>query len=255
MKIHVLSDIHTEFDNFSIPQTDADIIILAGDIGVGDMGFQWALTESDRLQKPLLYVPGNHEYYHHPLSRFSQWLNMTASTNVHELDNTVFQMGNIRFLGCTLWTDFACDGNAICSMNAARFNIADFSVIMHEQMLFTPEDSVRLFEQSYQWLDQNLLQRFAGKTVVITHHAPSNQSVARYHVGSPLTPAFVSNLDAFIRSRKIDLWIHGHTHHNVDYMIAKTRVITNQKGYPDIIDETFDPAQVIDLDGDAFNGS
>jgi hypothetical protein len=38
MKLHILSDLHTEFGDFNPPATDADVIVLAGDIGVGRTG-------------------------------------------------------------------------------------------------------------------------------------------------------------------------------------------------------------------------
>ncbi len=65
MKIHILSDLHTEFTDFSPPDNDADIVILAGDIGVGLGGIEWA---ADKFPKtPVIYVPGNHEYYGHDI--------------------------------------------------------------------------------------------------------------------------------------------------------------------------------------------
>jgi len=35
MKIHVFSDLHVEFADFVTPETNADVVILAGDIGIG----------------------------------------------------------------------------------------------------------------------------------------------------------------------------------------------------------------------------
>lgn len=49
--------------------------------------------------------------------------------------------------------------------------------------------------------------------------------------GGYLSAAFVSSLDDFIKSSNINLWIHGHTHHNVDYVLGNTRIIANQRGY------------------------
>lgn len=61
MKLHILSDIHLEFQEFDPPDVGANVIILAGDIHVKNKGIRWAL---DKLPKvPILYVLGNHEYY------------------------------------------------------------------------------------------------------------------------------------------------------------------------------------------------
>ena len=76
MKIQILSDLHNEFLRNGkknptrkwsavIPETDADIIILAGDIDTGTKGAEWAILESERLGKPILYVLGNYEFYGH----------------------------------------------------------------------------------------------------------------------------------------------------------------------------------------------
>ncbi len=42
-----------------------------------------------------------------------------------------------------------------------------------------------------------------------------------------------SDLEDLIRRFDVDLWLHGHTHHNVDYRVGDTRVVSNQRGYPD----------------------
>ena len=65
MKLHVLSDLHTEFTDFSPPESDADVVILAGDIGVGLGGIEWAARRYPRA--PVIYVPGNHEFYAHDI--------------------------------------------------------------------------------------------------------------------------------------------------------------------------------------------
>jgi hypothetical protein len=83
--------------------------------------------------------------------------------------------------------------------------------------------------------------------VVVTHHGPSVRSIPPYHAGSPLNPAFVSKLDALVESSGVPLWVHGHTHYNVDYKIGSTRVLTNQRGYPDERAVGFDPGLVVEL--------
>lgn len=58
MKIHVLSDLHLETGPYEIPHhMQCDVIVAAGDIGVGTEGIEWLKT----LGKPVVYVLGNHE--------------------------------------------------------------------------------------------------------------------------------------------------------------------------------------------------
>lgn len=42
MKVHVLSDLHLEFSDFVPPTTNADLVILAGDIDTKCRGVGWA---------------------------------------------------------------------------------------------------------------------------------------------------------------------------------------------------------------------
>ncbi|MCB1999889.1 MAG: metallophosphoesterase family protein, partial [Rhodoferax sp.] len=59
MKLNILSDLHLGFAAMEPPRNDADVIILAGDIGRPALATAWAAA----LDKPVLYVPGNHEFY------------------------------------------------------------------------------------------------------------------------------------------------------------------------------------------------
>ena len=86
MKLHILSDLHTEFAEFDPPETDADIVVLAGDVGVGTAGIEWAGRQFK--DKPVIYVPGNHEYYHHDIG-ITDALKSAAPANVHVLDRDV----------------------------------------------------------------------------------------------------------------------------------------------------------------------
>jgi len=109
MKLHILNDLHIEFEDFAPPATDADVVILAGDIGVGVEGLRWA---KDRfLDRPVIYVPGNHEFYHHDLSLIEE-LKAQAPEHIHVLNDDQVVIGGVRFLGCILWTDFALFGEA-----------------------------------------------------------------------------------------------------------------------------------------------
>ena len=56
MRIHVMSDLHLEFGEFTPPETNADVVILAGDIHLGTRGIEWAQrTFGD---KPVIYIAG-----------------------------------------------------------------------------------------------------------------------------------------------------------------------------------------------------
>ncbi len=231
MKLHILSDLHTEFAEFTPPATDADVVILAGDIGVGFDGIEWAARRFPDV--PVIYVLGNHEYYGHDIGLADE-LKAAAPPNVRILANDVLDLDGVRFLGCTLWTDFELygEGEAWSSRQFARRSILDFTSIRSGNRRFTPEDSVDLHETSKTWLVGELKRKIEGPTVVVTHHLPASTSVAKRYANDPLNPAFASELEDVIEKYRPALWIHGHTHVPCDYELFHTRVVCNPRGYP-----------------------
>jgi predicted phosphodiesterase len=231
MKLHILSDIHLEFSDFSPPDTDADVIILAGDIAKVANGIHWSRRTFPN--KPILYVPGNHEFYGTQRLETLAKLNIEAkSCDVFLLDDSEVIIDGVRFLGCTLWTDFLLFGEdqKPYAMRAGLQGLNDFRVI-HEGRLghFSPSHSITLHEKSLAWLKAKLNEKFVGKTVVITHHLPSKLSVADRFKNDLLSACFASELDHLFGM--MDIWVHGHTHDNFDYIINGTRVICNPRGY------------------------
>ena len=231
MKLHVLSDLHTEFADFSPPETDADVVILAGDIGVGLGGIEWAVRRFPKA--PLIYVPGNHEFYDHDIGLTGE-LKAAAPANIHVLNNDTLQLDGIRYIGSTLWTDFKLhgEGEARFTRQLAKELIEDFASIKNGKRRFTPEDSVELHEASKVWLVGELEREFDGPTVVVTHHLPAATSVAKRYANDPLNPVFASRLENVIERYRPELWIHGHTHVPCDYELFDTRIVCNPRGYP-----------------------
>ena len=118
--------------------------------------------------------------------------------------------------------------------------MADFELIRYNGKPFTPADSIRIHEQSRGWLEQMLAQPFDGRTVVVTHHAPSSRSVPPRYARNLLTPAFASDLESLMDEGRVALWVHGHTHDPFDYQVHGTRIVCNPRGYaPDQLSEGF----------------
>jgi Icc-related predicted phosphoesterase len=246
MKLHILSDLHTEFSDFHPPETDADVVVLAGDIGVGPGGIEWAADHWP--DRPVIYVPGNHEYYGHDIGSAAKRLS-AAPTNIHVLNSAVLELDGVRFLGTTLWTDFRFhgDGEAWFARQQAKALIKDFVSIRTGKRQFTPEDSVQIHESSKAWLIDELEKKYDGPTVVVTHHLPAAPSIAGRYKNDALNPAFASRLERLIDKYQPDLWIHGHTHVPCDYEILGTRVVCNPRGYPSESQEEFSPALIVEL--------
>ncbi len=230
MKLHVLNDLHIEFGAFEPPGTEADVVVLAGDIGVGVEGLRWAGESFPGT--PVVYVPGNHEFYGHDVAILER-LRAEAPANVHVLDDEQAEIGGVRFLGCVLWSDFALHGEArqASAMRSASTDMNDFAQIRRGDRAFQPRDALEWHLRSRRWLAERLCEPFAGQTVVVTHHAPSPRSIAPRYAGSPLSPAFASDLESLMETWDIALWVHGHLHDSFDYEVAGTRVVCNPRGY------------------------
>jgi predicted phosphodiesterase len=237
MKIQVFSDLHFEFGcSFDIPDSESDLVVLAGDIDEGVRGVDWAMNQAARLNKPVLYVFGNHEYYHHAFPvLMTQAKVKRAASKLFLLERNQFVYEETRFLGCTLWTDFAYFGSDLVSecMLHASVTMPDYRMIARSGTeMLRPEDTRWVCEQSLRWLLRELEKPWSGKTVIVTHHSPFYTVAHPYFEEDMLTAAFVSRLDYLIRDYPVDLWIHGHTHYNVDQIMGGTRILTNQAGYP-----------------------
>jgi predicted phosphodiesterase len=253
MKLHVMSDLHLSMAGMDVATTDADLVILAGDIARPDKAGAWAR----QIRKPVIYVAGNHEYYNGDLQGTLHELRRhCAYSAVHVLECEAWVFEGVRFLGATLWSDFrvfADDETRQRSMANATALIRDFqriAVDAETRRLFTPQDSQALFDRAATWLETRLQQGFDGPTVVVTHHAPSPQSIHPRFAGSLLNGCFVSDLERLMAAERVRLWIHGHTHDSFDYTVRGTRVLCNPRGYvlKDIGENpAFDPALVVEV--------
>lgn len=248
MRLHILSDLHLEFGAVKVSETNADVIVLAGDIHLGREGRKW--IRQTFPGKPVVYVLGNHEFYRHSLPDLTETLRReTEGSNIHVLERTAVEIDGYTFLGCTLWTDFEVNGDPVLSMRTAETIMSDYMLIdfSPENRTLRAADTIDVHVRSRDWLKQQIARSNAARTIVVTHHAPSPRSEAPHHRGSPLAPAFSSNLDSFVEESGVPLWIYGHTHFNTDFKIGATRVMTNQRGYPDECCRGFDPGLVVEV--------
>lgn len=246
MRLQVLSDLHLEFGDYTPKRTDADVVVLAGDIHQGHQGIKW--THKHFRRQPVIYVMGNHEFYGCDVRPLLEGCRAeTRGSNISLLENQSVQIGGINFLCCTLWTDFKLWPKPAEAMEAARDYLTDFKVIRTSSGRLHPRDTVQFHLNSLAWLKSQLNQNAPERTVIITHHAPSSRSIPPQNSGDIISAAFASDLESLVRASRVPLWIHGHTHHNVDYAIAATRVYSNQRGYPDERLARFEPEKTIEI--------
>ena len=209
MKIRQLSDLHLETGPFTYEDQGEDVVVLAGDIGVGTQGIEFAKT----IPKPVVYVAGNHEHWNADIYENIKAMQAVAKgSNVHFLENDEVSITlnneTVRLLGCTLWTDFGkshCENNPssagttdemqLTLMNIALRRMNDYSKIKakkwwtnaNEKRLkkkfnfvsnsFNPLIAFDMHTKSRAWLTSKLNEACTHKTVVVTHHAPSYKSL------------------------------------------------------------------------------
>ncbi|RYE43860.1 MAG: metallo-dependent phosphatase [Hyphomicrobiales bacterium] len=248
LRLLVLSDLHLDHQPLEVVvdgrriDESADVVVLAGDIDEGLKGLRWARQAFP--DKPIVYVAGNHEFYGKEWSRhIADMRGLAGVLGIHFLERDAIEFEGIRFLGCTLWTDFQINGEdmAQACMQEAQHRLNDYRQIRFSRSssnadlywvrskTIVPVLTLQRHRQSVEWLETQLAKGDPHRTVVVTHHAPHQLSVAPGYVGDPLTPSFVSDLDRLM-GRSV-LWIHGHVHDSFDYVVRGTRVVCNPRGY------------------------
>ena len=242
MKLHCFSDLHLEFGPLQRPRAEADVVIAAGDIGVGLEGIRWLAG----FDKPVIYVLGNHEYWGRDYTDFiDEVWRESGNGNTHLLENESVVIDGVRFVGCSLWADYANGDQQV--MEAAFHGMNDFRHITDNGGPLRPRRLLETHRQSVQWLWHVLAEPHDGPTVVVTHHAPSMKS---WHRG-PLDGymyCYCTDLEGLIHRAAPKLWVHGHTHSTRDYHVGPTRVVCNPRGYHNYEEVAgFDPLKIIEV--------
>ena len=288
MNVQIASDLHLELlrrdprlRSWQVvePAPNAALLILAGDIHQGAAAVEafvdWPV--------PVLIVPGNHEAYESSIQTSLAAMRAAAEgTHVRVLQREVAVIEGVRFVAATLWSDPAVMGEREAAARVALLQtMVDYRLIATDRPGANPQDRLTIDEttghhrRDRAWLETVINQDFDGPTVVITHHLPSQRSIAPRYAGSLSNAGFVSELEPMMGAERVQLWIHGHTHSSFDYTVAGTRVVCNPRGYarglgsnpeqarPTLSFENpeFQPALVIEIksapacDGDGYSST
>ncbi|HSV84134.1 MAG TPA: metallophosphoesterase [Ramlibacter sp.] len=254
MKIQLMSDLHLEAhpDFHPRPAPDADLLVLAGDVGSYQRGsslpgddFGLArFSPRHGWPVPVLFVPGNHEYDALDFDATHARLRaLCDALDIIWLEREELVLPGVRFVGTTLWADFDALPLApgqpepteaqLLKARHKAFRAANYYLEKAAAMRWgRPMLAEGWREQAracQQWLRQALAQPFDGTTVVVTHFAPSLRSADPRYGITPGTAGFCNSLDALLP--RAQFWLHGHLHCQHDYVADGCRVIVNSLGY------------------------
>lgn len=264
MKLQIVSDLHLEFSDVTIPNAGADVLVLSGDIMLAESLYKNVAEDFDPY-KPgamatisrrvsmsarfldflrrvseafphVIYVAGNHEFYHF---RWFQTLEVLKEvcdrfSNVYFLERDCKKIDDVTFVGGTLWTDM--NRNDPLTLHAVRDMMNDYSVIRNDKAGFTslkPIDTAIRHSQTVGYIKTVVEGKADEKFVVVGHHAPSKVSThEKYKNDQLMNGAYSSDLSEFILDHpQIKLWTCGHTHHAHWYYIGETLITCNPRGY------------------------
>jgi predicted phosphodiesterase len=265
MKIALASDLHLEFQDINLKNTEgAEVLILSGDIlvaedlhnhpemdygmyssvNLADLGRRQAtaLRFRDFLKRcsfqfpHVVYVAGNHEFYHGKWKASLQHLRDECAKfpNVYFLERDIKVINEVSFIGATLWTD--CNKGDPLTMHALTDMMNDFRIIRNDELGYTklrPAHIMHRHHQTVGYLKSVLPDMKDKKVVFVGHHGPSSMSThPRYASDYLMNGGYRSDLSELILDNpQIVLWTHGHMHDPFDYMIGTTRVVCNPRGY------------------------
>lgn len=244
MKIWILSDLHRDFEDWApFYAPDADVCVVAGDVGEGlAKSIRW-LHHHVAPHMPVVFVAGNHEFYRHAVDEsFEEARSLQiACPDVNFLEDASVVIGGVRFVGATLWTDYEVmirhSDPALglrWAMDSCFLGMNDHRKIALQKQpwkRWRPQEARMAHLRSRAFIESALAEPHAGPTVVVTHHAPHPASIPERFANDVISSAYASDLTTIIEAGRPDLWVHGHMHDSADYDVGETRVVCNPKGY------------------------
>ncbi|WP_246692121.1 MULTISPECIES: metallophosphoesterase [unclassified Methylobacterium] len=255
MRLQLLSDLHVDLADTGRLQLvpGADLVVVAGDTCQGAVAAFAYLRQHIPAPIPIVMVMGNHEYYGAVLQdELARARAAAQSFDITLLENDAVVIGGVRILGCTLWTNYRLfgAGHRPVAMAAARRVMNDHRRIAGAHLPawqpFLPADAADLHAGSVRFIADTLAMPHDGPSIVVTHHAPHPEGIAPRFGRDPVSAAFASDLSDLIAAGGPELWLSGHTHHPINLMIGRTRLVSNPHGYGDEC-KAFDPALVIEI--------
>ena len=242
MKVKVYSDLHIETNReVCFHPGEGNVLLLAGDILTakslqtkGELGtaYRTFLKQCSKNYDKVLYVAGNHEHYQYNIFSTHNDIRKHLPDNIILMENDTIRIDDWVFIGSTLWTDF--NNQNASDMFAVKQMINDYRYIRIGKNFrkLLPEDVLKIHLKSRTYIEQQLQKHKDDKVFVITHHAPTAQSIHPRFKGNVSNAAYFTDLSNLIMNNpQIKYWVSGHTHHATDYYVENCRCICNPRGY------------------------
>jgi Icc-related predicted phosphoesterase len=223
-------------------------MVVAGDLVTRmERGVAWLLARV--TDRPIIYVPGNHEFYGCDIDRTVEKARQAAAgTNVRILQNDSVEIDGVLFVGVTLWTDFALLGNPHHAMQIAGYGMNDYYRIRKRryEMRLRPTDTLARHHETCEFIARTTRDARTGRTVVVvSHHGCVREAVKAGKESEMISAAYASDCQRLLEH--VDLWIYGHTHESRDFTIGRTRIVSNAKGYSHGDNPQFEKKYVIEI--------
>lgn len=235
MKLWIVSDLHSDHSQWSpdyVP--DHGVMIVAGDVADGKIDVILRLHAMARWSPaPVIFVPGNHDYFGGALDAWAGEHRRLLEAGVHVLSSgQAIVVDGVRFIGATLWTDWQINDHEWAAQAWAARHMPEYARVRRgDGDLIWPIDTSNAHDRHKAAIEAELSRRHEGPTVVVTHHAPSALSLRPGEIRGVEAAAYASDLEQVMLEFGPELWVHGHTHHAVDYHVGHTRVVSNPRGY------------------------
>ncbi len=218
--LRILSDTHCEFwkdggASLLDPFPGGGILVLAGDITSEPAQAREILRRAADKYEFVIYVPGNHEFYQYGRDAIMRLRAMVRNVNLSNVAllyrDTVEAIG-LTFAGCTLW--YKDNPNNLPYLRGWGDAPIGYDFIYEES------------EKDVEFLNRKV----QPGTIVVTHMLPHPYSIHPKYARSDTNGFFLNNVSELV-SNHSGLWIHGHTHESMRYMVNGCLVVCNPLGY------------------------
>lgn len=246
-KLFLVSDLHINGINWSNvlsvlikEEHKGSGLVIAGDIALASKlpFYSEFFNKLVANFKHVFIVLGNHDYWSSSLEKgkesylwfFERYDNVTVlncKTPPIEVNGKFFLIGD------TLWTNFGNESISSIAMWPRTMNDCVYiHAFQNEYKVLSVSEVLQEHKFHLSEILKNIDSNPEKDFIVVTHHAPSEKSVANSYKGSYTNDYYYSDLEQVIMERpNIKKWCHGHMHNRERYFVGGTEILCNAFGY------------------------